>query len=169
MEIKQPTENSIVHRQVVSIAQDIIHSTSKGRIHTPKHMLLPLTIHSMTGNKNAVTLLNLFGHGISYTQLEEVQTAMAERHLERTHEGEVFFPSNINPSSRVSLCFDNNDISEETLSGSGTTHCTNGVMIQKQMDSQYAVDNSNVAVGQRSKSRTITPPAPSIEQYYHNR
>ena len=93
---------------------------------------------------------------------------MAERHLERTHEGEVFFPSNVNPSSRVSLCFDNNDINEETLSGSGTTHCTNGIMIQKQMDSQYAVDSSNVAVGQRSKSRTIIPPAPSIEQYYHN-
>ena len=64
LEIKQPTENSIVHRQVVSIAQDIIHSTSKG---TPKHILLPLTIHSMTGSKNAATLLNRFGHGISYT------------------------------------------------------------------------------------------------------
>ena len=82
----------------------------------------------MTGSKNAVTLLNRFGHGISYTELEEVQTAMAKCHLDRATDGEAFFPSNINPSLRVSLCFDNNDINEETLSGSGTTHCTNGIM-----------------------------------------
>ena len=84
LETKSPTGNSTVHQQVLSIALDIIHSTSKGRICTPKHILLPLTIHTMTGTKNAVTLLNRFG------QLE-VQTAMAECHLDRTNDGEVFF------------------------------------------------------------------------------
>ena len=53
LESKQPKENSIVHRQIVSIAQDIIHSTLKGRICTPKHILLPLTIHNMTGRINS--------------------------------------------------------------------------------------------------------------------
>jgi len=118
----------------------------------------------MIGSKNAVTLLNRFGHGISYTQLEEVQTAMAKRHLDRATDGEVFFPSNINPSLRVSLCFDNNDINEETLSGSGTTHCTNGIMIQKQMGSRYSAGSNSL---ERTKSRSIPAPAPSIEQYYH--
>ena len=27
------------------------------------------------------------------------------------------------------MCFDNSDINEETLSGSGTTHCSNDIMI----------------------------------------
>jgi len=36
---KQLSEDSTVHRQVVSITQDIIHS---GRIHNPKHILPPL-------------------------------------------------------------------------------------------------------------------------------
>lgn len=31
--------------------------------------------------------------------------------------------------------WDNNDIQEETLSGLGTTHCTNGIFVQKRVDS----------------------------------
>ena len=29
------------------------------------------------------------------------------------------------------MCWDNNDINEETLTGHGTTHCTNGILIQR--------------------------------------
>lgn len=79
-----------------------------------------------------VTLINHFGHEISYTELEELQTAMAESRLSQNNADDVYLPSNINPALRDSLCLDNNDINEETLSGSGTTHCTNGIAIQRQ-------------------------------------
>ena len=117
------------HHNVVSIAQATYPST------------LPLTIHSMTGSKNVVTLLNQYGHGISYTQLEQVQTAIADR----------------------------------TLFGKNITHCTNGIMIQRQKGSQYTLqiyhryvhsNSSDIAVSQRSKCRVITPPSPTVEQYY---
>ena len=101
----------------------------KRRIRTPKHILLPLTIHNITRSKKAVTLLSQFGYGIGYTELE-AQTATKEHHLKRTSEGEAFIPSKIDPSCRVGLYFDNNDICEEIISGFGTTHCTNGIMIQ---------------------------------------
>ena len=74
----QSTEHNLqninVHPQVVSIAQDIIYYTLKGQIWTSKHILL--TIHNMTGIKSVVILINHLGHGISYTELEELQTAM---------------------------------------------------------------------------------------------
>ena len=64
------------------------------------HILLPLTIHSMTRSKKAVALLNQLVYGIVYTELE-AQTAMAEHHLKKTSEGEALIPFNIDPSCRV--------------------------------------------------------------------
>ena len=58
---------------------------------------------------------------------------MAEKLVQQqTQDGDVFVPSNINPSMFATFCWDNNDINEETLSGAGTTHCTNGIVIQRQ-------------------------------------
>jgi len=169
LEKKQKAQSPNVHRQIISVAQDIIHCTSKGRTWTPKHILLPMTIHNMTGSKSAVTLLNRFGHTISYTELEELQTAMAESCLNQST-CNVFLPSNINPSQRVSLCFDNNDINEETLSGSGTTHCTNGIAIQRQLDEcNYTSDIDVYNQKHRSKTRTITISATIATEYSHKK
>ena len=52
---------------VASVAQDIIYVTSNGVEKSHKHILLPDTIKSLTGSAEAVTLLNRFGHGISYS------------------------------------------------------------------------------------------------------
>ena len=43
----------------------------------------------------------------------------------------VCIPTNITKSSFVSFSWDNNDINEETLTGCGTTHGTNGIVIQQ--------------------------------------
>ena len=56
---------------VTSIAQDIIDATSNRVEKSPKHILLPYTIKSLTGSAEAVTLLDGFGHGISYSQVQE--------------------------------------------------------------------------------------------------
>ena len=126
-----------IHRQVVSVEQDTIYCTSKALIQTPKHILLPMTLHNMTGSKSLFTLINHLVHGISYAELEGLQTAMAESHLSQNNADDVYL-SNINPAQKFSLCFDNNDINEETLSGSGITHCTNGNAIQRQVDFNFS-------------------------------
>ena len=58
------------------------------------------------------------------------------------HGGEAdtpqFVPSYISPLSFATFCWDNNDIIEETLSGQGTTHCTNGIVVQRQV--QFAAN-----------------------------
>ena len=166
LDVKHKAQSPNIHRKVVSIAQDIIYCTSKGRIRTPKHILLPMTIHNMTGSKSVVTLINRFGHGISYTELEELQTAMAASRLSQNNADDVYLPSNINPAQRVNLCFDNNDINEETLNGSGTTHCTNGIAIQRQLDFNFSTSVAVISCQKhRSKARTIATPPSSLAEY----
>ena len=56
---------------------------------------------------------------------------MAARKAQR-QEDWCILPSNINQRIFNIFAFDNNDLLEETLSGQGTTHCTNGIVIQSQ-------------------------------------
>lgn len=105
-----------VHRLVLSLCQDLIHSVSRGRIKTPKHVFLPMTVKSLTGNVELITILNRFGHGLSYSQVEEVETALVETQIAKQQYG-VFVPSACHPNVSGVLCWDNNDLQEETLSG----------------------------------------------------
>ena len=70
-----------VCRLVLSLAQDLVHCVSRGRIKMPKHVTLPLTVKSLTGNAEPVTILNRFGHALSYSQIEELETPLAEKEI----------------------------------------------------------------------------------------
>lgn len=107
---------SHVHRWVLSIGEDLVHCANRGRVKTPKHVLLPMAVKSLTGNAEVVTLLNRFGHGLSYSQIEELETAIAEQQITKQVNG-VLLPSGCSPSVPAVFCWDNNDLQEETLSG----------------------------------------------------
>ena len=89
-----------------------------------------MTVKSKTGSSEIVTLLNQFGHGISYSVLREAETAMTERQAQRQEAGSLL-PSNAQPNVFATFGFDNNDLLEETLSRKGTTHATNGISVQR--------------------------------------
>ena len=72
-------------------------------------------------------MLNQLGHGYSASRIEEYETAIAERFLASVGPDGVFVPSNIDRTRPVVFCWDNNDLMEETATGEGTTHCTNGI------------------------------------------
>ena len=122
---------STTEQKVFSFGQDLIYAVNNGRVLTPKHIALPLSVKNWTGSAEVVMTLNKFGHGISYTALEELETAMAEKQIRHQSSGCVL-PSNIVPGVFSIFCYDNNDLQEETLNGKGTTHCTNGIVIQRQ-------------------------------------
>ena len=105
-----------VRRLVLSLAQDLIHCVSRGRIKTPKHVTLPLTVKSLTGNAELVTILNRFGHALSYSQIEELETALAEKERAKEQHG-IIVPSACSMGVPAVFCWDNNDLLEETLSG----------------------------------------------------
>ena len=129
--VKQP-KNPEIQRHISSIGQDILYSISKGRVKTPKHIALAMAVKNLTGSSQVVSLLNRFGHSISYSELMNLESSLALEQTRRDQLG-IIIPSNIKPDVFTTFCWDNNDLSEQTLSGSGTTHCTNGILIQRRV------------------------------------
>lgn len=62
---------------ILAIAQDLIFRFSKGRILTPKHVLLANAIQQMTRNKSLLMIMNRHGHCVSYKQINHIYPAVA--------------------------------------------------------------------------------------------
>ena len=61
---------------VQSFSQDITYAVTRGQHKPPKHLLLPYAVKMLTGNVEIIRTLNNLGHGVSYSQLEENDTAL---------------------------------------------------------------------------------------------
>lgn len=77
-EEKVAVQHEDAHCCIVTIAEDIVHVGTKGRVHTPKHFMLPLTVQHLTRSSQPVTVLNHLGHGYSGSWIEDYETAIAE-------------------------------------------------------------------------------------------
>lgn len=88
-----------VARAASSIGQDIVYSVNSGRRKPPKHILLPFAVKSLTGN---VELVKIVGHGVSYDQLQEIDTALCIEKLNR-FEDNVPIPECIQPNIPTTL------------------------------------------------------------------
>jgi len=64
-----------------SVVQDVVFGITRGRIKPAKHILLPSTVKSLTGNVELIQLLNRLGHGIAYSQLEELNSSLCLQKL----------------------------------------------------------------------------------------
>lgn len=148
-------------RLVLSLAQYLLYNVSNGRHKTPKHVGLSLTVKNLTGSKEVVTLLNRLGHGMSYDQVLEMETRIAENQLEAQERVGVLLPKVVSPNVFTMFCWDNIDLLEETLSGRGTTHCTNGIVVQRQV---YGCDPPPIVIRER-KSRRRTFHAVPIQVF----
>ncbi|CAC5416584.1 unnamed protein product [Mytilus coruscus] len=151
---KLDISSEVLHRRIMSLAQDLIYSVSKGYTKTPKHVALAIYLKTQTGSSEIVKIINKFGHSVSYDQAEEIETSIAEQMIMNT-EDDIFIPSNIRKGVFSSFCWDNNDLCEEKLSGQGTTHCTNGIVIQTRPDWCENEDEANQPPLQRSKNRSL--------------
>ena len=123
-------ENVDTKRQILSIAQDVLYCSRGGLVKTPKHVLLSVAVHHLTRSARVVTLLNRFGHSVSYNQLLEIHTALADEALTTAEDG-ISIPSHIDRHRPVVFAVDNNDFLEETPTGANTTHCTNSIVVQR--------------------------------------
>ena len=75
-------------------------------------------------------------------------------------------PSNIDRTANVVFCWDNNDFAEETPSGSGTTHCTNGIIIQRQKGERASATPAHLVVLQTHRHRRSLAYRPTQELSY---
>ena len=145
---------SRVNRLIYSVSQDLMFAVSGGSCHTAKHILLPWAVKTLTGNVEVIKLINRLGHGISYSKLEEIETALCLKKIESEEEMAVILPSNVYPGVPTTLAFDNIDRLEETLSGGGTSHRVNGIAIQTMV---YTVEAPTPAATMpKQKRRSIT-------------
>ena len=74
--------------------------------------------------------INKFGHGMSYTQLEENDTALCLQKLTSGLNERVVLPASIKSHVFTTLAWVNIDRIEEILSGKGTSHRVNGIAVQ---------------------------------------
>lgn len=116
------------HRKLISICQDIVYLQSRGVRSTPKSLTLGMTVRHMTGSADLLTMLSRFGHCSSYETTSRYMTALATKRLS---EDPRKLPPGFSTKTLTMIIWDNIDFQEETPTGSGTTHHTNGIMVQK--------------------------------------
>ena len=126
-----------------SFAQDCVYGISGGRQKI------------LTGNGELIKALNRLGHSISYSQLAELDTALALQKLAIEDELGIAIPSNIQPCVPTTVAFDNIDRLEATLSGGGTSHRVNGVAVQPTVSTVQP--NKEAGASRKERRRSITP------------
>ena len=62
-------------------------------------------------------MLNRSGHGIAYSQMEEINTVLCLQKMALAHDNEGPLPEKIQSYVQTTLAWDNIDRLEETLSG----------------------------------------------------
>jgi len=77
------------------LGQKIIHCVSHGRVKTPKHISLAMSMHHLTGSKQLTNILNRMGHCSSYEEVESVDTSLVMEVVAKSNLLGVITPSNI--------------------------------------------------------------------------
>ncbi|KAG0712719.1 hypothetical protein GWK47_017819 [Chionoecetes opilio] len=123
---------------VESFSQDMIYAVTRGQYKTPKHFLLPYAVKALTGNTEVIRILNKFGHGVSYDQLEENDTALCLQKLAMGFNQRAVLPLSIKPHVFPQILHGIIwDRLEETLTGKGTSHRVNGIAVQTKFYGPY--------------------------------
>lgn len=100
-----------------SIGQDLVYTVTDGRVKTPKSILFPCAVKTLTNNTELVNIVNRLGHGVSYTLLMELFTENAYKIYEERLENSVVLPRDALKEEFTIYVADNIDRLEETLSG----------------------------------------------------
>ena len=96
-----------VERFMKSFAQDLMFGVSRGKIKPPQQILLPYAVKTLTNDVELIQMLNCCGHGIAYSQLEEINPALCLQKMAST--SEIPLPDNIQPHVSTTLAWDNID------------------------------------------------------------
>ncbi|CAH3184172.1 unnamed protein product, partial [Porites lobata] len=166
IDVSAPTASNVAdERHTLAIAQDLIYATTHGRVKTPKHIGLAISVRHMTGSKHLVTMLNRFGHCCSYDEIEVVDTSLALDIIASSENLGAVVPSNISPGVFVQVAGDNNDINEETLDGKQTTHATTLVLYQRKQQGPKPKPAVRPAHSEKRRSLNISDANPPLLEF----
>ena len=144
--------------KLTSIAQDLVNLASGGRNPTPKSIALAMALRQLTGSASVISLLSGFGHCMSHSYVICHETALAQMNISNDSAIPPGFVSDI----PTTLAWDNDDFSEETRSGKGTTHITGGIIIQREQSTSTEHQKRDSI----PRSRSIPAPSKEINPYF---
>ena len=87
---------------------------SRGKIKTPKSIMLPYTIKSLINCTELIDICNTLGHGVSRSILEELATENAFLVIDQQQEN-LAMPLEVAKDRLTIVVYDNIDRLEETL------------------------------------------------------
>jgi len=118
-------KESKIQTKILSIGQDLVYNISGGKHWTPKHIALASTLHQATRSKELVQLFHNAGHTVSYDNVKQVDTALAEKTLATMDpETGAVTPPNFTPGRFVHFTCDNIDINDASFDGKNSFHAT---------------------------------------------
>ena len=123
-----------------------------------------MTIRHWTGSSILIGLLNGLGHSVCHSVVLEHDSALATMELARDN----LVPAGFEREVHTTIIWDNNDFSEETNSGEGTTHNTNGIIVQRLPENVSSQDVQRTGF-KKTRQRSIEPPPKNILTYYAQR
>ena len=95
-----------------SIGQDLLHAISNGTLCTPKSILFPYMIKTLTNCKELINITNRLGHGVSYSIFEEMETENAYKGLSEMKE-DCVLPTKCKEGVFTMMLADNIDRNEQ--------------------------------------------------------
>ena len=138
------------------MAADTVFSVTNGRKKPSKHLKFGLAVKSMTGSKKLIGMLNRYGHCVSYTTIEELETELT---FTVTPASKISPPDMVpDSSSTVDIIYDNFDRFVETFSSKNTLHNTVGIVYQFVSEeisraAATAIENRPSAIGDSTSRR----------------
>ena len=135
-----------MHLKMLSLLQDLLYLESKGQKPTPKHYCLGMMLHHLSYPSSIIGIPNKLGHCSSRLVVPSLETALAQL---QASSNELQIPTGF-CSTYTTVVWDNIDFSEETMSGKGTTHHTNRIIVQR-------LSISNMPMPSYSTERTFLP------------
>ena len=109
--------NDKTERIISLLSQDLFYAVHQLKKLTPKSILLPLLIKSLTNNTKLITTVSRLGHGVSYTKLGEVITEVAYSGVNNNVDRMTCLPEKCKKGCFTMLVEDKIDGYEETLTG----------------------------------------------------
>ena len=90
-----------VERLKLSFSQNLTYAASNGSVKTPRSILYPYHIKSLTNNTELINITSRLGHGVSYSFLQELITESAFAKIEGVPNDYVVLPENWGPTINI--------------------------------------------------------------------
>ena len=168
-------ESHRISQRINSIAQDIVYCVSKGRSRTPKSVLFPCVVKSLCNKLEVIKIINPFGHGINYNLIREIETEHALMVINQQVDKRVVIPDEENlklEDNKIALMVaDNIDNLESTITGLGTSHRVNSILVTKGIKSEHGEVTSEEAPTKKKCSRSLPSDQvmKDVPDYYHGK